>query len=197
MARIRYDRYLQDVDELISISNADNDRSVDVTPETFENPPIKFTILEAEGTEDPFTKFSVEGNDEIKRELSGKVTNLLCGQLPGWRLIGADFSPTCFSMCCAAVRPEGKESCGNIRYDCISLHFVSFTRVKMEIEADYADGLPPRRYVAEMDVTEKKPGDDILHVIVTEYLGKRKVRRIEFTEGEETEEGQLCHIIEY
>lgn len=197
MARIRYDRYLQDVDELISISNADNDRSVDITPETFENPPIKFAILEAGGTEDPFTQFSVEGDNEIKRELSENVANLLRGQLPGWRLIGADFSPTCFSMYCVAVRPEGGENCGNIRYDWASLHFVSFKQVKMEIEADYADILPPRRYVAEMDVTEKKSGDDILHVIVTEYLGKRKVRRMEFTEGEETEQGQLCHIIEY
>lgn len=121
MARIRYDRYLKDVDELIVISNIDSERAVDVTPESFENPAIKFRLLETTGGEDLLAAFDVSDSSTsvaAYKELQDCAPQLINGQL---------------------------------------------------------------------------------HVVIDEYYGKRKIRRLEFTEGETAapEQLQLCHITEY
>lgn len=197
MARIKYDLYLHDLDELIAISSTDGDRFVDVTQESFKNPPIKLAILERDCSDAVVEHFSIDGNDRVTQELYGKKADLLFGRLPAWRLVGVDISPICLSMYYVAVCPDGDEACGDLQYDSAFVYFVANEPTKMEFTVDYADGMPPRRYVLQLEPLDVVHEFDALHVIITEYVGKRKVRSIEFTEGEETEQGQLCHITEY
>lgn len=195
MARIKYDLYLQDVDELIVISNANQERSVDIFPESFENPALSFVSFETESVKYDFAHFEVSGTDEVRRELDGRVEDLLRGRIPEWRLIGLNLSPTGLSMYCVAARPNGKNDCDGVKYDEAFLVFCPDEAPKLELVTNYDDGLPPRRHIVEMKYLDELA--NILYVVVTEYFGKRKVRRIEFTEGEGAKEGQLCHITEY
>ena len=203
MARIRYDRYLKDIDELVVISNTDGERDVDVTAESFKNPAIKFRILDGTGLDDPLTAFDIKNgskSEEIYSQLRDNASELVAGQLPDWKLTGVCLSPTLLSMHYVRLNPEGEETCGNIRYDTAIAHCISYAdnwSITMELEVDYADGLPPRRYILKMNLVYPSPDCDRLHVVIDEYFGKRKVRRLEFTEREGTELEQLCHITEY
>lgn len=203
MARIRYDRYLKDIDELVVISNTDGERDVDVTAESFKNPAIKFRILDGTGLDDPLTAFDISNgstSEAIYSQLRDNASELVAGQLPDWKLTGVCLSPTLLSMHYVRLNPEGEETCGNIRYDTAIAHCISYAdnwSITMELEVDYADGLPPRRYILKMNLVYPSPDCDRLHVVIDEYFGKRKVRRLEFTEREGTELEQLCHITEY
>lgn len=205
MARIRYDRCLKDVDELIVISNTDSERAVDVTSESFENPAIKFRILETTGGEDLLAAFDVSDSSTsvaVYNELRDCAPQLISGQLPGWRLVGINFSPTCLMMYYVNPRVTGEEVCGDIRYDDAAVYCISCDdnwSIAMEFEVDYADGLPSRRYIAKMVYIGGPLENGQLHVVIDEYYGKRKIRRLEFTEGETAapEQLQLCHITEY
>ena len=203
MARIRYDRYLKDIDELVVISNTDGERDVDVTAESFKNPAIKFRILDGTGLDDPLTAFDISNgstSEAIYSQLRDNASELVAGQLPDWKLTGVCLSPTLLSMHYVRLNPEGEETCGNIRYDTAIAHCISYAdnwSITMELEVDYADGLPPRRYIIKMNLAYPSPDCDRLHVIIDVYFGKRKVRRLEFTERDGTELEQLCHITEY
>ena len=202
MARIQYDRYLQDVDELIVVTNTDSERAVDVVPESFENPTIKFRILDVTNSEDPLAAFDISDtstSETVYRELQGRVKELVNGQIPGWRLIGVEFSPMLLEMYYVNPRTTGEETCGDIKYDTATVYCIDCTdnwSITMELEVDYGDGLPSRRYIAKMKLDDI-PRDNTLRIAIDEYYGRRKVRRLEFTEGEETTQGQLCHITEY
>lgn len=203
MARIRYDRYLKDIDELVVISNTDSERDLDVTAESFKNPAIKFRILEGTGPGEPFSAFSLSNgstSEAVYPQLRDNVSKLVAGQLPGWRLIGVCLSPTLLTMRYARLNPEGEDACSDIRYDSAVVHCISYAdnwSITMELEVDYADGLPPRRYIIKMNLVYPSSDCDCLHVTIDEYFGKRKIRRLEFIEGEGTELEQICRITEY
>lgn len=196
MARIRYNSYILDGDALFTITNADNDYFTDTTSESFTNPPIKMRFLNSRHSFKELCLHAID-RDEIEIE-DEDVLRMVNGELPGWRLVGAEFEPdNGFSTYYAnerpgtAVAPSEKYNYHNV--EGASFHFLA--GVEVELEVDYADGFPARRYVGKvMDIDGKYTTE------VIEYFGKRKIRKMEFSEGDYGDKripGRLCHITEY
>lgn len=199
MARIRYDQYLYDADYLYTITNADTEYLTNTVPESFTNPPIKLRFLNT--GDKNFERLCLDAvNDDEITIPKEDVLRMVRGQLSGWRLVGAQFSPTGgFSAYYANERPT-LPSHSNASYNYgaskgISFYFVERRCLEVELEVDYGDGLPTRHYVG--NVTQGKKG---ITCVVTEYWGKRKIRKVEFSEEEHSNTpicGHLCHITEY
>lgn len=201
MARIMYDRYLTDADCSIDITNADTEYLTTTVPESFINPPIKMRFLNT--GEKSFEELCLDavGDDEI--EISREDTlRMVRGELPGWRLVGTQFTASGgFSAFYANEHPmemlassKGKHSYTAAKG--VSFFFVERDFLKVELEVDYADGLPPRRYIGKVTDDE----EDGIKTEIIEFLGKRKVRKMQFSENEYGNEripGHVCHITEY
>lgn len=200
MARIRYDSYILDGDTLFTITNADTEFLMDVTSESFTNPPIKMRFLNTGYRSFEELCLRAIERDEIEIE-DEDVLRMVNGELPGWRLVGAEFEPdNGFSAYYAnehpgtATAPSEKYNYHNVKG--ASFHFLAGGGcLEVELEVDYADGFPARRYIGKvMDID----GEYTTEVI--EYFGKRKIRKMEFSEGDYGDEripGRLCHITEY
>jgi len=201
MAVITYDRYLTDSDCSVNITNADTEYLTTTVPESFINPPIKMNFLNT--GEKSFEELCLDavGDDEI--EISQEDTlRMVCGELPGWRLVGAQFTASGgFSAFYANEHPtetptpsEGKYSYTSTSG--ISFFFVEDDCLEVELEVNYVDGLPPRRYIGKVTDDE----EDGIKTEIIEFLGKRKVRKMQFSENEYGNEripGHVCRITEY
>ncbi len=208
MARIEYVVYSPDENELINITNADNDRAEEITQETLSNPPMKMRILDVkDSTYRQYSDaniFSVCTMDENCRpvEFEESLPHLVHSVLPGWRLIGANFSFNgCFLYYINEI-PKSYSSEADIQnnYEQVCISCRSIEYLKMEFVVNYADDLPARRYEAEiayanMEATSART----CKAIVTEYLGKRKICKTWFDESEEPNDvsGYPCHIVKY
>lgn len=202
MARIRYDRYLLDEDQLVTITNADTDYLTKTVPESFTNPPIRMKFQNIDMISFETMCHNAINDDEIVID-DKDVLRMVRGELPGWRLVGAEFEPdNGFSAYYANENPMLQLiSPDAIRQDYRSAEGVSFHFLagrgclEVELEVDYADGLPIRRYVGNVTDNNGKYVTE-----VTEYFGKRKIRKLEFAEGEYGDKnitGRLCHVTEY
>lgn len=167
MARIMYDRYLTDADCSVNITNADTEYLTTTVPESFINPPIKMRFLSTGGKSFEELCLDAVGDDEI--EISREDTlRMVRGELPGWRLVGVQFTA--------------------------SGGFSAFYANEHPTEA--ADGLPPRHYVGKITHNRK----DGIKTEIIEFFGKRKVRKMRFSENEYGSNcipGHVCHITEY
>lgn len=178
MARIMYDRYLTDADCSVNITNADTEYLTTTVPESFINPPIKMRFLSTGGKSFEELCLDAVGDDEI--EISREDTlRMVRGELPGWRLVGVQFTAS-----------------GGFFASGVSFFFVERDCLEVELEVDYADGLPPRHYVGKITHNRK----DGIKTEIIEFLGKRKVRKMRFSENEYGSNcipGHVCHITEY
>lgn len=203
MARIRYDQYLLDADQLFTITNADTDYFTTTTPESFTNPPIKMRFLNTGDTSVEYLCLRAIDTNEIVIE-DEEVLRMVRGELPGWRLVGAELTPEHgLSAWYANEQPLPlSEQPSGRKYSYHSAEGVSFHfltgggLLEVELEVDYADGLPARRYIC------KAFDEDEHHYAVglIEYLGKRKIRKMQASEREYGDgpcNGHLCHITEY
>lgn len=200
MARIEYDCYLCGGDSLVTITNADTDGLATTAPESFTRPPMKMEFLDTGYTSFEELCLRSVNRDEITIP-DEDVLLMVRGELPGWRLVGAEFAlDRGFSVYYANEYPLAASMIdGKRRYTAaegVSFFFVEHDCLEVELTVDYGDGLPPRRYIGK--VTENS--DMEISTEIIEFLGKRKVRRIAFSEGERGDEhvpGHLCHITEY
>ncbi len=200
MARMVYDRYLLDDENLVTISNADTDYLTDTVPASFINPPIKMRFLNTGDLNFEELCLSAVNDDENKISQED-VISMVRGELLGWRLVGAEFSRSGgFSAYYANENPfqtptqKGKYS--YIAAEGISFFFIEYNCLEVELEVDYADGLPARRYIGQVTHDDKTG----VNTTIIEFLGKRKIRKIEFSEyesGDERIPGHLCYITEY
>lgn len=195
MARIKYDRYLLDGSGLITITNSDADYFADISLASFVNPPIKLKFINFNTTS--FEQLCLRAVDRDEIVLSDDETiRIARGELSGWRLVGAEFSPEHGLSVFYVKEPSVLSPEAISKTDSVSFHFLTGSgHLEVEIEVDYNDGLPVRRYIGELiDKNSEYSG------IVTEYFGKRKVKKIEFSENETGDDripGYLCHITEY
>lgn len=202
MAKYEYTRYIEDYEEPIVISNADVDRDIDVTIETILNPGMNVTILEMgiQAKKRMENLFSIIPGTEpqVINELHGKLTELFCGRLPGWKMTGACLSLMCPSFHFVKPLPDKNVRGEKPSYDEVSVTYCGFDYMKVEFEVDYGDSLPSRRYIVEMEA-KKSLSHDNLDYIIVEYFGKRKIRRLKISESERDVAGGrcLCHITEY
>lgn len=201
MARIMYDRYLTDADCSVNITNADTEYLTTTVPESFINPPIKMRFLSTGGKSFEELCLDAVGDDEI--EISREDTlRMVRGELPGWRLVGVQFTASGgFSAFYANEHPTEALARSEDKYSYIfasgvSFFFVERDCLEVELEVDYADGLPPRRYIGKVTDNE----EDGIKTEIIEFLGKRKVRKMRFSENEYGSNcipGHVCHITEY
>lgn len=198
MARIKYDRYLLDDKGIITITNADTDDFMKTVPDSFTNPPLKIKFPEEiEMRLEQFCRdwFEYHNENYPDSEVSpADGARMLRGKLPGWRLVGANFAPELGLWgYCVNERMAMQTDVSGQNDEGVMVQFGD--DIEVELEVDYADGLPIRRYVC-------KVGDDSSGYTteVTEYLGKRKVRKLEYSEddgGVDSADGWLCHVTEY
>lgn len=201
MARIMYDRYLTDIDCSIDITNADTEYLTSTVPESFINPPIKMNFLNTGETSfEELCLYAVNTDEiEIPRE---DTLRMVRGELPGWRLVGVQFTVSGgFSAFYANEHPSGLPVPSEGKYSYtfasgVSFFFVEDDCLEVELEVDYADGLPPRRYIGRVTYDE----EDGVKTEIIEFLGKRKIRKMQFSENEYGNKwmpGHVCHITEY
>lgn len=201
MARIMYDRYLTDADCSVNITNADTEYLATTVPESFINPPIKMRFLSTGGKSFEELCLDAVGDDEI--EISHEDTlRMVRGELPGWRLVGVQFTASGgFSAFYANEHPietlapsEGK--CSYTFASGVSFFFVERDCLEVELEVDYDDGLPTRRYIGKVTYDDEVG----VSTVLIEFLGKRKIQKMQFSENEYGNEripGHVCHITEY
>lgn len=198
MARIEYDCYLLDGDDFITITNTDADAMEEITPESFANPPIKVKFLKiSESSFEQFCYYCFEYHNENNPDFVISTEDgiqMLRGELSGWRLIGVKFAPElglwgyCVNEQLAAQADADEQN--RVK---VLLRFPD--DIELELKVDYADGLPVRRYVCKVGDCSSGFATEI-----TEYLGKRKVRKLEYSEnepGEDSRSGWQRHITEY
>lgn len=198
MARIKYDRYLLDEDDLITITNTDSDTMEAITPESFTNLPIKMRLLRIPGSDfERFCYDCFEHHNENYPDfevLPADGARILRGELPGWRLVGVKFAPELGLWGYYVNEQLAKQKKLDKREG--AEFFVRFPDdIEVELEVDYADGLPTRRYICKVGDCSSEFATEI-----TEYLGKRRVKKLEYSEdesGEDSRKGWLCHITEY
>lgn len=201
MARITYDLYLHDPQNMITITNADTDYFADVSPESFTNPPIRMKFLNMERKDIEKLCLRAINRDELTID-DENVLLMVRGELPGWHLIGANFD-ACdgLSVFYANEHRKATPPTESNLYDYhlaegAMFHFLAGEDcLEVEFEVDYADGSPVRCYIGKV-----VDNDNCYETIVTEYLGKRKIRKFEFSESEcsnDYQHGHLCHITEY
>lgn len=209
MARYTYEMEIQDYDEAVIISNADLDMTTEITYEAVQNPGIKVTVLGiGERTVANLGKLfemSDSTPEHIQDELSGKLIDLFLGRVPGWKMVGAALSLIAPSF--TFVKPIPRVAGNNeaLAYEYVYVSCVGYDYAKMEVEVPYGDGLPPRRYMVEAFSKEMpNPNDPVcpnseLSYILTEYLGKRKVKTIKHTQsdGDDCRGICRCYITEY
>lgn len=201
MAVITYDRYLTDADCSVDITNADTEYLATTVPESFINPPIKMKFLNTGGKSFEQLCLDAVGDDEI--EISREDTlRMVRGELPGWRLVGTQFTASGgFSAFYANEHPlkmltPSKGKCSYTFVTGVSFFFVERDCLEVELEVDYADGLPARRYICKVTYDEEAG----IKTEIIEFFGKRKVQKMEFSEyeyGNERIPGHICHITEY
>lgn len=194
MARIKYDRYLLGDGELITITNADTDGFMETVPESFTNPPLRITFLRLHMSSlEESCRYYFEYHNENNPDFNVSPADgarMLRGELPGWRLVGLKFAPELglWGYCAnEQMSTDGQNDTG------IMIRFAD--DIEVEVEVDYADGLPVRRYICKIGDNSSGYATEI-----TEYLGKRKVRKLGYSENEPGEDdinGWLCHITEY
>ncbi len=198
MARIRYDRYLFDKDDLATITNTDSDTMEEVITESFTNPPIKMRFLRIPGLDfEWFCRDCFEHHNENNPDFEVSLADgekMLRGELPGWRLVGVKFAPELGFWGYYVNEQLAKQEDLNKR-DGAEV-FIRFPDdIEVELEVGYADGLPARHYICKVGDCSSEFATEI-----TEYLGKRKVRKLEYSESEsggDDRKGWLCHITEY
>lgn len=198
MARIKYDRYLLDGDDLVTITNTDSDTLEAITPESFTNPPIKMRLLripESDYERLCYDCFEHHNENYPNFEVSlADGEQMLRGELPGWRLVGVKLAPELGLWGYYVNEQLAKQEYLNKREG--AEVFVRFPDdIEVELEVDYVDGLPARHYICKVGDCSSEFATEI-----TEYLGKRKVRKLEYSEGEsggDDRKGWLCHITEY
>ncbi len=198
MARIKYDRYLLDGDDLVTITNTDSDTMEAITPESFTNPPIKMRLLripESDYERLCYDCFEHHNENYPNFEVSlADGEQMLRGELPGWRLVGVKLAPELGLWGYYVNERLAKQEDLNKREG--AEVFVRFPDdIEVELEVDYVDGLPARHYICKVGDCSSEFATEI-----TEYLGKRKVRKLEYSEGEsggDDRKGWLCHITEY
>lgn len=198
MARIRYDCYLLDEYRLVTITNTDADNMEGITPESFTNPPVRMRFLRIPGLD--FERFCYDCFEHHNENNPGFEVSpldgekMLRGELPSWRLIGVKFAPELGLWGYYVNEQLAELEDLNVREG--AEVFVRFPDdIEVELEVDYADGLPARRYICKVGDCSSEFATEI-----TEYLGKRKVKKLEYSEGgsgEDARKGWLCHITEY
>ena len=161
----------------------------------------EYVKLENEGKSFEELCLDAVGDDEI--EISREDTlRMVRGELPGWRLVGVQFTASGgFSAFYANEHPTEALARSEDKYSYIfasgvSFFFVERDCLEVELEVDYADGLPPRHYVGKITHNRK----DGIKTEIIEFLGKRKVRKMRFSENEYGSNcipGHVCHITEY
>lgn len=201
MARIMYDRYLTDADCSVDITNADTEYLTTTVPESFTNPPIKMRFLNT--GEKSFEELCLDAVDDDEIEISCEDTlRMVRGELPGWRLVGTRFTASGgFSAYYAnenptRILPPSKSKCDYTAKAGVSFFFVERSFLEVELEVDYADGLPARHYIGKVSHDDEVG----VSIMVLEFLGKRKIRKMQFSEyeyGSERIPGHVCHITEY
>lgn len=204
MAKITYGLYLDHAPHCYIISNADTQYAEDIVPDSFTNPPIKMTILEADQDELGYM-FDVNENPQNHPELVKNLTQALRGELPGWALTGVNVSADglylIYSTKHEPVMTDNELLCG----DGVVFTYGNF---KLLFEADHADGMPVERYEVKHCKVPRGKSKDTGHVAdmvdavyVTEYIGKRKHRYIELRKDEHSQPfipgKQYCLITEY
>lgn len=198
MARIKYDRYLLDDENLITITNADTDDFLKMLPESFTNPPLKIKFPEEiEMRLEQFCRDWFEYHNENYPDSEVLPTDgarMLLGELPGWRLIGARLAPELGLWGYCVNERMAMQANGSRQND--EGVMVQFSdNIEVELEVDYADGLPVRRYICKVGDSASEYATE-----VTEYLGRRKVRKLEYSEDANNGNNRnhwLCHITEY
>lgn len=202
MAKIIYERFLLLPDSIVTITNADTDYLTTTTPESFINPPIKMRFLNTGGIS--FEELCQRAVDDDEFEISHEDTlRMVRGELPGWRLVGIQFSVSGGLSAYYAnenppqTTPTGNAHCYTFAKG-MSFFFVEDDCLEVELEVDYADGLPMRRYIGKVSHDETTG----LCTEIVEFLGKRKIQKLQFSETGCKDEGKqlpgcLCHITEY
>lgn len=197
MARIIYDCYLYNIDGLITITNANTDSYTEVIEESLTNPPLKIRFPKiSEDDLEKLCRYWFEHHNENNPQSGVSPTDgarMLRGELLGWRLIGVDFTPELGAWGCCVNEQQALQAISENRdYEGIMVRFSD--NIELELEIDYADGLPVRRYYCVIGDSSSEFATE-----VTEYLGKRKVRKIEYDEGMDNKKNDkwLCHITEY
>lgn len=198
MARIRYDCYLHDEYDFVTITNTDADIMEAITPESLINPPIRMKFLRTpESSFEQFCYYCFEYHNENNPGFKMSPTDgakMLHGELPGWRLVGMRFAPE-YGFWGYYINEELAAHTNIDEQNNASIMVQFGDDIEVELEVDYADGLPIRRYICKVGDCSNGFATEI-----TEYLGKRKVRKLEYSENEPGEDGKngwLCHITEY
>lgn len=207
MARIEYDVYLSNSDAMVVISNAYNDDAMDITPESLSNPPIKMRILDVKYDKDiasgKYSDFFRADSEHRGNEIfTTNLPRLLNGEIPNWRLTGVNFAIE--GMDLFIINTDTNLSLADpetVRngYECENMICLGFDYLLLEFTVDYTDDSPSRRYIAELRYEGDSPIGEF-KAKITEYIGKRKIRKIEFSEYKfETNSvhGHPCHITEY
>lgn len=191
MARFKWDCFLLDESSCYTISNADLDYAEDVTDESFTNPPIKMTVEAAERGWDAFDGTENSMNHTLLQE---NLMAVLRGELPEFRLTGVNVaSDGIYLVYESTLEPEGFID-GTTGYSGGQVLVYGDFTILFEVE--HLDGSPTEQYRVEYRGKGENCG-----TTVTEYVGGRKRRKLEFTEpgpGIPYQWGrQYCIITEY